>query len=122
MKICGRVWGLFASLFFLGAVLGQVSFAQNRMTVVDLEKRKVEVPSNPDKILCLGPGSLRLICYLGMTPKVAGVERFEKTPPVERAYLWANPDLAKLPSVGPGGPDAVCNDTITGSPTINAIQ
>jgi len=77
------------------------------MTVVDLEKRKVEVPKNADRILCLGPGTLRLICYLGMTQKVAGVERFEKTPPVGRAYLWANPDLAKLPAVGPGGPAAI---------------
>ncbi|HEX7371925.1 MAG TPA: ABC transporter substrate-binding protein, partial [Thermodesulfobacteriota bacterium] len=77
------------------------------MTVVDLEKRTVEVPRNPERILCLGPGSLRLICYLGMTKKVAGVERFEKTPPVGRAYLWANPDLAKLAAVGPGGPAGI---------------
>jgi iron complex transport system substrate-binding protein len=42
-----------------------------------------------------------------MMKKVAGVERFEKTPPVGRAYLWANPDLAKLPAVGPGGPAGI---------------
>jgi len=77
------------------------------MTVVDLEKRTVEVTKNPERILCLGPGSLRLICYLGMTKKVVGVERFEKTPPVGRTYLWANPNLAKLPAVGPGGPAGI---------------
>jgi iron complex transport system substrate-binding protein len=107
MRMCGRVWGLFAALLFLNALLGEMASAQERMTVVDLEKRKVEVPQNPERILCLGPGSLRLICYLGMTKKVAAVERFEKTPPVGRAYLWANPDLAKLPAVGPGGPAGI---------------
>ena len=107
MKICGSVWGLFASLLFLNAALGQVAFAQEKMTVVDMEKRTVQVPQNPERIICLGPGSLRLVCYLGMTEKVAGVERFEKTPPGGRAYRWANPDLAKLPPVGPGGPAGI---------------
>jgi iron complex transport system substrate-binding protein len=107
MKMCGSVLRLFASLLLLNAALGQVAFAQERMTVVDLEKRTVEVPQNPERILCLGPGSLRLICYLGMTKKVAGAERFEKSPPVGRAYLWANPGLAKLPVIGPGGPAAI---------------
>jgi iron complex transport system substrate-binding protein len=42
-----------------------------------------------------------------MMKKVVGVERFEKTPPMGRAYLWANPDLARLPVIGPGGPAAI---------------
>ena len=107
MKMCGSFWRLFASLLFLNAALGQVAFAQEKITVVDLEKRTVQVPQNPDRIICLGPGSLRLICYLGLMKKVAGVERFEKTPPAGRAYRWANPDLAKLPAVGPGGPAGI---------------
>jgi iron complex transport system substrate-binding protein len=107
MRMCGRISGLFAAVLFLNALLGPIASAQERMTVVDLEKRTVDVPQNPERILCLGPGSLRLICYLGMMKKVAGVERFEKTPPVGRAYLWANPDLAKLPAVGPGGPAGI---------------
>ncbi|MBM4332001.1 MAG: iron ABC transporter substrate-binding protein [Deltaproteobacteria bacterium] len=107
MKMCGRRLVLFTILLFLNAALGQAAFAKERMTVVDLEKRTVEIPKNPERIICLGPGSLRLICYLGMMKKVVGVERFEKTPPVGRAYLWANPDLAKLPPVGPGGPAGI---------------
>jgi iron complex transport system substrate-binding protein len=107
MKMCGRAWIFFTILFLLNALPGAMVCAQERMTVVDLEKRTVEVPQNGERILCLGPGSLRLICYLGMMEKVAGVERFEKTPPVGRAYLWANPDLAKLPAVGPGGPAGI---------------
>ena len=42
------------------------SWAQEKTTVIDLEKRIVEVPKNPERLICLGPGSLRLICYLGM--------------------------------------------------------
>jgi len=107
MRVHGRIWGLFAALLFLIAPPGEVVSAQNKITVVDLEKRTVEVPQDPQKILCLGPGSLRLICYLGLMKKVAGVERFERTPPAGRAYLWANPDLAKLPIIGPGGPAGI---------------
>ncbi|NWF53895.1 MAG: iron ABC transporter substrate-binding protein [Syntrophaceae bacterium] len=110
MKIRGRVLKLSLCLIFLIAVFGKVALAREKMTVVDLEKRTVQVPKNPERIVCLGPGSLRLICYLGMAQKVVGVEKFEKTPPVGRAYLWANPDLAKLPPVGPGGPAGINKD------------
>jgi iron complex transport system substrate-binding protein len=107
MKRYVSVFFLFGFLFLLSAAAGPGASAQEKMTVVDLGKRTVEVPQNPQKIICLGPGSLRLICYLGMMKKVAGVERFEKTPPGGRAYLWANPDLAKLRVVGPGGPAGI---------------
>jgi iron complex transport system substrate-binding protein len=101
---------LFGFLFLLSAAAGPGASGQQKMTVVDLGQRTVEVSQNPERIVCLGPGSLRLICYLRMMKKVAGVERFEKTPPGGRAYLWANPDLAKLPPVGPGGPAGINKD------------
>jgi iron complex transport system substrate-binding protein len=107
MKRYGKLFFLFSFLFLLSITAGPGASGQEKMTVVDMEKRTVEVLQNPERILCLGPGSLRLICYLGMMKKVAGVERFEKTPPVGRAYLWANPDLAKLLAVGPGGPAGI---------------
>jgi iron complex transport system substrate-binding protein len=81
--------------------------AKEKIIITDLEKRRVEVPSNPERIICLGPGSLRLICYLGQTNKVAGVEAFEKTRAVGRTYLYAYPELAKLPPIGPGGPAGI---------------
>jgi iron complex transport system substrate-binding protein len=110
MKRYGRIFFLFGFLFFLAAGAGPGVSGQEKMTVVDLEKRTIEVPRNPERIVCLGPGSLRIICYLGMAKKVAGVEKFEKTPPVGRAYLWANPDLVKLPAIGPGGPAGINKD------------
>jgi len=81
--------------------------AKERMTIEDMEKRKVEVPRSAQRIICLGPGSLRLICYLGALEKVVGVESFEKTRPVGRTYLHAFPQLAQLPAIGPGGPAAI---------------
>lgn len=81
--------------------------AKEKIIITDLEKRPVEVPLNPERIICLGPGSLRLICYLGQTKKLVGVEAFEKTRPVGRTYLYAYPELAKLPSIGPGGPAGI---------------
>ena len=107
MKKRTEVCTLGVILFFLGALLGPGVWAQEKRRVIDLEKRLAEVPKNPERIICLGPGSLRLICYLGMASKVVGVERFEKSPPVGRAYLWANPDLAKLPVIAPGGPAGI---------------
>lgn len=79
----------------------------NTLTVTDMTKRTVEVPASPERIICLSPGTLRLICYLGAQDKVVGVEAFERKRPVGRPYWIANPQLAKLPSVGPGGPKSI---------------
>ena len=95
------------ALFLLGTLVCPGAWAQEKTRIIDLEKRIVEVPKNPERIICLGPGSLRLISYLGRVKKVVGVERFEKSPPVGRAYLWANPELTKLPVIAPGGPAGI---------------
>ncbi len=84
-----------------------VCIAGDTVTVTDLVKRTVKVPRNPDRIVCLSPGTLRLICYLGAQDKLVGVEQFEKSRPVGRPYRLANPQLVDLPSVGPGGPKSI---------------
>jgi iron complex transport system substrate-binding protein len=81
--------------------------AENRITVTDVGGRVVEVASNPQRIVCLSPGTLRLIVYLGATVKVTGVEDFEKTRPNARPYIMAHPELARLPTIGPGGPGSI---------------
>ncbi len=81
--------------------------AADTVTVTDMAKRTVEVPKDPQRIICLAPGTLRLVCYLGSQDKLVGIERFEKTRPVGRPYWIANPQLAKLPNVGPGGPKSI---------------
>uniref|UniRef100_UPI0040499540 iron ABC transporter substrate-binding protein n=1 Tax=Dissulfurimicrobium sp. TaxID=2022436 RepID=UPI0040499540 len=69
--------------------------------------RTVTVPFDPDRIVCLGPGALRLIVYLHAETKVAGVEDIEKMKPKGRPYWIAHPELSMLPSCGPGGPMAI---------------
>jgi iron complex transport system substrate-binding protein len=77
------------------------------ITVTDTAGRKVSVPSDPQRIVCLGPGTLRLIVYLQAQDKVVGVEDMEKRNPAGRPYWIAHPELAKLPRCGPGGPACI---------------
>ncbi|GBC63612.1 iron ABC transporter substrate-binding protein [Desulfonema ishimotonii] len=75
--------------------------------ITDMAGRAVVVPSDPDRIICLGPGTLRLIVYLQAKDKVVGVEDMEKRTPDGRPYRMANPELGRLPRIGPGGPASI---------------
>ena len=77
--------------------------------IKDMTGRNVFIKERPKRIICLGPGALRLIVYLGAAKKVVGVEDIEKRFPDSRPYWMANRRLWKLPSVGPGGPQAINN-------------
>lgn len=50
------------------------------LQVTDMAERQVTVPDDPERIICLGPGTLRLIVYLQAESKVVGVEAMEKRP------------------------------------------
>ncbi len=73
-------------------------------TFTDLSGRRVEVPHKVNRIICTGPGALRLIVYLNAQDKVIGVEDIEKKYPEGRPYIIANPELKKLPTFAKGGP------------------
>ena len=77
------------------------------ITVKDMAGRMVTVPFDPERIVCIGPGTLRLIVYLEAETKVVGVEDMEKLNPEGRPYWLAHPELAKLPRCGPGGPGGI---------------
>ena len=84
------------------------ALASTTKKVVDLVERTVEVPKTVNRIVCSGPGALRLICYMNEEDKVVGVEQAEKKwGPTGRPYILANPELANLPPIGPGGPGAI---------------
>ncbi|MEW5919618.1 MAG: ABC transporter substrate-binding protein [Bacillota bacterium] len=70
-------------------------------TITDMVGRKVEVPATINKIIGLGAGGLRFICYLNETEKVVGVEEAELSKPVRRPYQLAFLELTELPSIGP---------------------
>jgi len=77
------------------------------LQVTDMSGRTVSVPHDPERIICLGPGTLRLIVYLRAQDKVIGVEALEKQNPSGRPYWLARPELHDLPICGPGGPASI---------------
>lgn len=85
-------------------------FSQGPIMITDQVGRSVKIAKHPKRIVCLGPGCLRLICYLGSQDNVVGIERFELAQPIGRPYRYANPQLLKLPKIGPGGPAGINKD------------
>lgn len=77
------------------------------LTVTDAAGRSVVVPAGPKRIVCLGPGCLRLVAYLQATDRVVGIERFETARRTGRPYNLAHPELLTLPVIGPGGPQSI---------------
>jgi len=75
--------------------------------ITDMAERKVTVPLDPARIVCIGPGALRLIVYLQAQDKVSGVENMEKMNPGGRPYWIAHPEIHDLPACGPGGPSGI---------------
>lgn len=74
--------------------------------LVDTLNRAVKIQRYPDRVVAVGPGSLRLIAYLDALDMLIGVEEVELTwSPLGRDYAMAHGDyLKKLPVIGPGGP------------------
>ena len=81
--------------------------AGRTVAVTDMAGRHVTVPYDPERIVCIGPGALRLIVYLQAEAKVVGVEDMEKKNPGGRPYWIAHPELSELPRCGPGGPAGI---------------
>jgi iron complex transport system substrate-binding protein len=76
------------------------------MAVTDSLGRTVTVPNGADKFVAIGPGCLRLYCYVADPAKIVGVEQTEITDGVTgRPYAMAYPELLDLPIIGPGGPN-----------------
>lgn len=94
------------ALALISLLLLSVAHAEDKIKVVDLYGREVEVPKEVNKVIAIGPGALRLVVYLQALDKVIGVENAEKAWEVyTRPYRLANPKIAELPTIGVGGPD-----------------
>jgi iron complex transport system substrate-binding protein len=76
------------------------------INLTDMAGREVEIPVPAQRVVAIGPGALRLVCYLEATEKVVGVEDLEKQNLTGRPYTLAYPELTQLSSIGPGGPDS----------------
>lgn len=111
----GSAWLL--SLMFLGLVLMGCSSVQagkegnkleaGQVVVTDLVGREVRVKVPAQRIVAIGPGSLRLVAYANGADRVVGIEDMEKKQPTGRPYMFAYPELKELPTIGQGGADSV---------------
>jgi iron complex transport system substrate-binding protein len=81
--------------------------ADAKTTVRDMVGREVILSKTQERIICISPGTLRLILYVGGKDKVVGVEDMEKANPKTRPYWIVNSELHNLPSIGPGGPNTI---------------
>lgn len=84
--------------------------ANSSISYIDMYKRDVQITKN-EKIVCLGPGCLRLITYMKIQDKLIGVENNILRFSPNSIYTQAlNKDFIKsLPIVGQGGPGKMPN-------------
>lgn len=86
----------------LETLLGETT---GKRTITDSLGRKVKIPDSDDidKIVGVNPGCVRLLVYMEAEDLICGVEEIEKLSQssIGRPYLYANPELADLPSIGP---------------------
>ena len=74
------------------------------MTVTDMAGRVVTIPAGAEKFAAIGPGCLRLYCYVADTSALVGAEQIEIDDATGRSYVMADKDIQKLSSIGAGGP------------------
>lgn len=92
--------------FLLIFLLAAIPAAAERQ-ITDQVGRTVAVPENPERIVCIAPGALRLVAYLQAQDRLVGIEDLEKRHPYGRPYFLAHPELGELPRIGPGGPAGI---------------
>jgi len=93
--------------FAVGWSIARPCSAKETIEITDTVGREVTIPKDPKRIICISPGTLRLIIYVGAKGRVVGVEDIESANPKTRPYWIANTELGRLPSIGPGGPNAI---------------
>jgi len=71
-------------------------------TVTDAVGREVVIPKQVDRIICSGPGCLRLVTYLQAQDRVVAVDDLEaRSSSLDaRPYALANPQFKELPVFG----------------------
>lgn len=83
----------------------QATAASQSLVVTDMLGRQVTLPHPANRVVAIGPGALRLYVYAGNLAYVVGVEQMETGDVTGKPYMIVNPDLAKLPVIGQGGPN-----------------
>ena len=85
--------------------LAEAASAGEEYEVTDLLGRTVTIPAETSSYACIGPGCLRLYCYVADESQLAGVEEVEVSWGDDgRTYRMAMENLDDYAIVGPGGP------------------
>ncbi|THB67570.1 MAG: iron ABC transporter substrate-binding protein [Desulfovibrio sp.] len=76
--------------------------AQETRTITDAAGRSVEIPVNVERVICSGPGCLRLLTYLQAQDMIVAVDDIEarRSQFDARPYALANPWFKDLPIFG----------------------
>jgi iron complex transport system substrate-binding protein len=92
-----RVFLCLVTFLLLSANVGHSS-----MTHIDAMGRAITLPNTIERLICSGPGCLRLITYLQATDLVVAVDDMEtrRSKFDARPYILAHPELKKLPTFG----------------------
>ncbi len=70
--------------------------------ITDCSGRTLNIPDNPEHVICSGPGALRLLVYLQAQEKAVAVDDIETKRSAfdARPYALANPRFKSLPTFG----------------------
>lgn len=94
----GLVLLLVGTLVF--SLFSSVCYAEQK--IVDAMGRTVSIPDKVEKVICSGPGCLRLLTYLQAQGRIVGVDDMEtrRTQFDARPYALANPQFKEYPEFG----------------------
>ena len=83
-------------------VSANIGLAQETRTIVDAAGRSVEIPAVVERVICSGPGCLRLLTYLQAEDMAVAADDIESkhTQFDARPYALANPQFKDLPLFG----------------------
>lgn len=87
---------------FITLLLCLTAQAEETRTINDALGRNVTIPANVDKVICSGPGCLRLLTYLQAQDMVVAVDSIEvrSSQMDARPYALANRQFKQLPVFG----------------------
>lgn len=90
--------------------------------ITDSMDRNVEIPSQVERIVCVGVGALRYTCYVGGADRVVGVEDYETKPGMSRLYNYVHFDrFQALPVIGTNG-EPFIEEVINADPQVIVLS
>jgi len=83
-------------------LLVSLTVSAEARVIADAAGRQVDIPDRVERVICSGPGALRLLTYLQAQDRAVAVDSMEKRKPrfEARPYALANPQYKALPLFG----------------------